>query len=225
MTPRRLRLQLLDSFTLHDGAAEVVVPQMGQRLVAFVALNRSVTRARAAGALWPDADEDVDSGVLRLRPGAVVDTDVLADNARVLAAVAPGEQLGEVPAVPLHGDLLPGWYEEWLVAPRERLRQLHLHALEGLVEQYLHRGWYGTALEVALTAAEVEPLRETAQQLIMRVHLAEGNVCEAVRTFEAFSALLWRDLGVMPSERTCAVIATAAIAPQRPAPSSLERAG
>jgi DNA-binding SARP family transcriptional activator len=42
-------------------------------------------------------------------------------------------------------------------------------------------------------------LRESAHRTVVRVHLAEGNVAEALRAFELFRALLTEELGVQPS--------------------------
>ena len=73
-------------------------------------------------------------------------------------------------------DLLPGWYDDWVIFERERLRQLRLHALEHTARLLLERRDLKTALQLALEAVRTEPLRETATALLMSVYLAEGNV-------------------------------------------------
>ena len=45
----------------------------------------------------------------------------------------------------------------------------------------------------------MEPLRESAHRTLVRIHLAQGNVAEAVRAYESFRALLAADLGVEPT--------------------------
>src|SRR3712207_6958944 len=48
------------------------------------------------------------------------------------------------------GDLLTGWYEDWVVAQRERLRHLRMHALEIASAVLSADGRYAEALEAAL---------------------------------------------------------------------------
>jgi DNA-binding SARP family transcriptional activator len=52
----------------------------------------------------------------------------------------------------------------------------------------------------------VEPLRESAHRALVRVHLAQGNVAEAVRAYESFRALLAADLGVEPTAQMDALV-------------------
>ena len=44
-----------------------------------------------------------------------------------------------------------------------------------------------------------EPLRESAHRAVVRAHLAEGNIVEAVRAYEAFRDLLAAELAVEPT--------------------------
>ena len=57
-------------------------------------------------------------------------------------------------------DLLPGWYDDWVVFERERLRQRLLHALEMLSLRLVRQGRFGEAVEAALLV-HAEPLRES----------------------------------------------------------------
>lgn len=45
-----------------------------------------------------------------------------------------------------------------------------------------------------------EPLRETAFRFLVRIHLAEGNLAEAVRQYRTFARLLEFELAAQPSE-------------------------
>jgi len=96
-------------------------------------------------------------------------------------------------------ELLPGWYDEWVLVERERLRQLYLHTIEGFATACLQAGRHGDALEAALAALRADPLRESPYRLAIEVHLAEGNVAEALSTYQHYRALLARELGVAPS--------------------------
>jgi DNA-binding SARP family transcriptional activator len=100
---------------------------------------------------------------------------------------------------PFCGELLVGWYDEWTLVERERVRQLCLHALESLALLLLSRRRYAQALESALAAIAFEPLRESAHRVIIQIHLAEGNHYEGVRHYEQFSMLLEEELGLTPT--------------------------
>ena len=55
------------------------------------------------------------------------------------------------------------------------------------------------ALQVGLAAVRAEPLRESAHRLLVRVHLREGNVAEAIRQYRSYADLLRRELHATPS--------------------------
>ena len=102
----------------------------------------------------------------------------------------------------LSGDLLPGWYDEWLQDEREELRQARLHALEVLARALSAAGRRSDAIQAALAAIRLEPLRETAHRTLIETHIAEGNWSEARRQFRRCQRLLREELGVEPSEST-----------------------
>ncbi|MDD9208244.1 bacterial transcriptional activator domain-containing protein, partial [Georgenia sp. 10Sc9-8] len=57
------------------------------------------------------------------------------------------------------------------------------------------------ALEAAMLAVTVDPLRESSQRALIRVHLQQGNTVDAVRTFRAFRRRLAEELGVAVSSQ------------------------
>jgi DNA-binding SARP family transcriptional activator len=111
----------------------------------------------------------------------------------------------------LRADLLPDWYDEWVVDERDRFRQLRLHALEGMAEHLVTIGRYGEALLAALEAAREDPLRESAQRALINVHLAEGNTGEAVRQLRRCEQLFDRELGLRPSRRLTDLVRDAVV--------------
>jgi DNA-binding SARP family transcriptional activator len=110
-----------------------------------------------------------------------------------------GFSAGGRPEEAFISDLLPGWDDEWVAVERERLRQLRLHALDALARSHLYSGDTARAIDVALQAVAAEPRRESAWRLLIEAHLAEGNVCEAVRECERFRELLYSAVGLRPS--------------------------
>src|SRR5437667_422329 len=107
----------------------------------------------------------------------------------------------ELDASTFGADLLPDWYEDWVLIERERYRQLRLRALDALCERLTAADRLSDALDAGLAAVAGEPLRESAHRAVVRVHLAEGNVGEAIRQFRLCRRLLGEQLGIEPSER------------------------
>ena len=135
---------------------------------------------------------------------AAIDVDVrkLAVFARLLnqeGALPSAVSLDSVRLADLAGDLLPDWYDDWLHDEREGLRQTRLHALERLARALSASGRYADAIQAALIAIALEPLRETAHHTLIEIHLSEGNWSEARRQFQRCRRLLKAELGVEPS--------------------------
>jgi DNA-binding SARP family transcriptional activator len=97
------------------------------------------------------------------------------------------------------GDLLPDWYDDWVIIERERFRELRVEALERICRQLSGVGRYGDAVQAGLAAVAAEPLRESAHQALIGAHLAEGNRTDALRQYQLLSYLLRRDLDLEPS--------------------------
>ena len=52
---------------------------------------------------------------------------------------------------------------------------------------------------MGLAATSTEPLRESAHRLLVRVHLKQGNVAEAIRQYRLYAELLREELNGRPS--------------------------
>ncbi len=201
------------------------LPGGSQRLLALLALReRSVTRTAAAGSLWPEASGDHAHASLRsalsrltliaheavvasfrdLRLADDVAVDVRKAKAlarRLLNASEPTQEgdLSDQAISALSADLLPDWYDDWVVIEAEDWRQLRLHALDTLTERFIAAGRYADATGAALAAVKTEPLRESSHAALIRVHLAEGNRAEARAAFGRYRALLRAELDLEPS--------------------------
>ena len=106
----------------------------------------------------------------------------------------------------LSADLLPDWYEDWVVVEAESWRMQRLHALETLADDLRTRGSFGQASAAAQAAIDADPLRESPRAALMRVHMAEGNVSDAIREFTHYRDLLERELGLEPTPRLQALL-------------------
>jgi DNA-binding SARP family transcriptional activator len=218
----RVRLTLLNAFQIVCDGTPVPLPMSAQRVVAFVALHdHALSRPYVAGSLWLDTLEErahanLRSALWRLhRLGhKVIETDGqhLQLERSVVVDVAEAEALArrvlhersegfDLAPQALAGDILPDWYDDWLVIERERFRQLRLCALDTICECLTRAGRLGEALDAGLFALAGEPLRESAHRALVRVHLADGNAAEAIRQYEFCRRLLHEQLGVEPSEQ------------------------
>ena len=135
---------------------------------------------------------------LRLARDLAVDVQELVARAEDLNSPAVGEDRGLDPSS-LSRDLLPDWYEDWVVLERERFRQLRLHGLEAQCRRLTETGRFGAAVQAGLAALAGEPLRESAHRNLIQAHLAEGNPGEAVRQYHLYRRLLAGELAIEPS--------------------------
>jgi DNA-binding SARP family transcriptional activator len=215
-------LRILGGFELVSAGEQVVVPTSVQRLLAFLALReRPVRRSYVAGMLWLDSLDERAAANLRsalwrlhcvggevvracgphlsLYPSVVVDLREAERTAhRALDRTNTDLDL-DVSSLSL--DLLPDWYDDWVLFERERFRQLRLRALDALCGRLADAGRLDGALEIALGAVADDPLRESSHRAVVRVHLADGNIAEALRQYRLCRRLLNEELGVEPSER------------------------
>jgi DNA-binding SARP family transcriptional activator len=194
-----------------------------QRLIAYTALhNRPIARSVIAGLLWPDTTESraaaslrstlwrlrtigggsllgTRNGTIALAP--VVDVDVHEVHKRAQDLLSSSDMsachLEETSAFEI--ELLPGWWDDWVIAERERLRIMQLAALEQVGLRLLETGQYAKTLDTCLRLTTAEPLRDTTHRLIMRAYLAQGNSALAVRHYRGYCDLLRRELQIPPS--------------------------
>lgn len=222
MTNSQWELQLLGCWQLKRDGQPVDIGIRQQRLIAALALLGPRSRRYLTGLLWPDSTDAQAAGSLRttvfritheqpgllegfgdslrLAPGVPVDTFAVR---QVIDDVARGDFAPAIGCVDLlrNADLLPGWYEDWVVFEQEQLTQQRVHCLEALGEYLLQSNDVARALEAAHAAASIEPLRESAQLLILKANLKAGNNVRAMKSFEDFHRKTQSELGVAPSSR------------------------
>lgn len=229
-----VQLRLLGGSEISCAGADIRLPLGAHRLLSFLALqDGGVQRAAAAEALWPDHRPgraaanlrsalwqarrigtstviDCASQQVSLSPTVEVDVSAVARQAhQIVASGSPVGVSGYAGVVEaLARKLLPDWSDDWLVLERERWDQLRLHALETLARRLITAEEYLPALEVALTAVAIEPVRESAHRTVIEVHIAEGNSACAIKHYQRYRGLLQRELGVSPSQRMDRLVRT-----------------
>ncbi|HKC28305.1 MAG TPA: BTAD domain-containing putative transcriptional regulator [Jatrophihabitans sp.] len=227
-------LSLFGSWELRHRRSQLNLHRREQRLIALLALQGSRPRGYVAGVLWPESTERHATGNLRAAvwqtqqaaPGLLVHDraslrlstsarlDVDAFTRRALRVISwrqgstPVDRtacLGVLPEL-LHDDLLPGWYDDWVIYERARLTQLRLRALQLLSDLLVDLGEMAEALIAASTAVSIEPLHEPAIRSLIRAEIEHGDYTGALREYEAYRERVMAELGVPPSSRLDAIM-------------------
>lgn len=223
------RLSLFQSWQLLWGDSVVHVAARQQRLITALAINGPRTRSYLVGLLWPDHSEPRAMESLRvslhllsrqvpgllINGGAVISLSELVDVDlhRVRSQIQRLRQAELNGNVALclhelrHAELLPGWYEDWVIFEQTRLRQDRLHALLVIAREALARSDCEIAVEAAEAALELEPLYERAVGLLIRAERLQGNNASALRAFEKYQVQLKADIGIAPSEAIRGLVA------------------
>ena len=105
------------------------------------------------------------------------------------------------------GVLLPGYYEEWILAERERLQKRCIEGLQELALGRLDIGDRKGALEIAHRAAALDPFQEEAQRLVLRLLLESAQPAAALRQYCSLEQHFQTELGVVPDPTTRALVA------------------
>ena len=224
--PAPIEISLLGTFGVRVGASRFpVTSRCSQRLLVFLALHdRILARVAIAGTIWPEVTDEKAGVSLRsslsrlgkpMREAIVaapldlhLATNVTVDYResqalahRLLQVESPPRQsdLTADAISALSDELLPDWYDDWVVAEAEDWRQLRMTALEAQARILTACGRLPEAAGAARAAMRAEPLRESAHASLIRVHLAEGNQSEALRVFDRYRALLLDELDLEPT--------------------------
>jgi DNA-binding SARP family transcriptional activator/DNA-binding HxlR family transcriptional regulator len=221
-----VEISLLGAFAIRiEGEAISVLSAGTQRILAYLAIHeRSVTRLAMAGSMWPDVSEQHAGGSLRsalsrldkptkdsiriasasLRLDDRVMVDFRQSKALAHRLLASGtspndaDLSGEAVAA-LSMDLLPDWYDEWVVDEAEAWRYSRRNALEAQSGFLCERGRWAEAAQAARSAISIDPLRESPQGSLIRVHLATGNQSEALKAYDQYRCRLHDELGLEPT--------------------------
>jgi DNA-binding SARP family transcriptional activator len=225
-------LQVLGSFAVRRDGRCLVLRPSARRLLALLAVRGALRRSDAAGLLWSDLTDARALGNLRTAlwrarkdcPGLVSEegdvvrisdipidlVDVRAWAWRAIRAEDPWMPAPDGAAL----ELLPGWVDSWLVETREELRLLQLYALETGAQRLVLGGRFGEAAGLAVAAVGVDPLRGSANRLLIEIHLRDGSRLEALRQYRKYDRLLRQDLDIEPGPSLSALVGSLAASPR-----------
>jgi DNA-binding SARP family transcriptional activator/predicted ATPase len=226
-----LKIYLLGQFKLQAHDKPIELPsRSAQSLLAYLSLNAGVSqrRERLASLFWPETNESNARSYLRqalwrvrktLESGDLcwedylqisnieVTFDSLSDywlDAELLLnphEVPSIEELRE--CVDLYrGELLPGFYEEWIILERDRLQAAFHQKCNLLVERFIQAGLYDDVLKWSEQWILFGYSPEPAFRALMIAHAGMGNRGMVDAAYQRCVESMHRELGLGPSAET-----------------------
>ena len=107
------------------------------------------------------------------------------------------------------GDLMPDFYDEWILQEREQFAALYLDARLRLIQLARSEGRYHRAIELANQILATDRANEKAHQHLIFCYLALGNRTAALKQSDECKRALRDGLNVEPSAETLALVARA----------------
>ncbi|BBO90561.1 AfsR/SARP family transcriptional regulator [Desulfosarcina ovata] len=96
-------------------------------------------------------------------------------------------------------------FEDWQLEQAEYLKGRAAEVLGFLARFGINRGTYSQAVSHARQLVALDPLDEGAQRLLIRLYEKAGHPGLAIRQYEKCKALLEKELGVLPEDKTTAL--------------------
>jgi predicted ATPase/DNA-binding SARP family transcriptional activator len=224
----KLEVKLLGRFELsHDGKAIAITSRPAQTLFAHLILHAGIAqrREKLAGMLWPDSLEETARDNLRHALWRVRKVLEAASATRFLHAddlsikfetssdywldAAELEKVNETATADelidaldqYQGELLPGFYDEWVVLEREHLLSIYEHHMARLMSLLQDENRWLDILEWGERWIKLGQKPEPAYRVLMSAHAAKGDMSKVAATYERCVKSL-REFGIDPSEQT-----------------------
>ena len=221
-----LEIRLLGEFDVRLEGKPIMIPSRpAQSLLAYLVLNAETRhrREKLAGLLWPESEEsnarsNLRHALWRLRK-AIGEKYILAD--KVSISFMPSEDceldisfLGEekmkaesiadlIREVSVYGgELLPGFYESWVVLERERLRSAFEQAIQRLLDLLIEKRSWLEVLEWGERWIALGYVPEPAYRALMIAHSGLGDSSGVAVVYQRCCQALRSELDVEPSEHT-----------------------
>ena len=220
---------MLGPFELQVKEATVHLPtRKMEALLAYLALHRNVqNRERIASIFWGDSPDELarrslrtalsalrkelgeeliitDRETLQLNPDFPLWVDVHEMEKEAKAVLSADSQAVIQPDV-YRDDLLPAFYEEWILEAREQYRNLFLNALLQFAMSLRTTGDYPRAIEIAQKIISIDAANERAYQHLIFCYGALGDRSAALKSYADCVSQLQETLGVDPAEDTTAL--------------------
>src|SRR3990170_868634 len=195
----------------------------------FLNSERPPSRRQIAFLFWPDSTEgqartnlrnllhllrrafpeidsflEVDSQFIRWKTDASIQLDVKQYRDSLAQAKSSKEEQVRIrhlqEAVNVYrGELLQGFYEDWILVQREELHQAYLNAMTQLAKLLEDARQYEEAIEVVNRLIRADSLNETAYGHSMRLHALMDDRAGALQVYHTCVTVLKRELDLEPS--------------------------
>ncbi|HLO14763.1 MAG TPA: tetratricopeptide repeat protein [Anaerolineales bacterium] len=226
-----LEVRLLGKFSVSRvGKPISISSRQAQSLFAFLILNAGTShrREKLAGMLWPDSLEETARDNLRHALWRMRKALETASSTRFLHAndltisfkessdywldAAELEKLSEDSSADeliavlsnYQGELLPGFYDEWVVLEREHLYSVFEHYMARLMSLLQGENRWLDILDWAERWIKLGQKPEPAYRALMSAHAAKGDMSKVAATYERCVKSL-KEFGFEPSEQTRAL--------------------
>ncbi|HSD82768.1 MAG TPA: BTAD domain-containing putative transcriptional regulator, partial [Anaerolineae bacterium] len=228
-----LVVKLLGQFDIQLNDQPIEIPSRpAQTLFAYLALHPGTAfrREMLAGLIWPEANEsnarsNLRHALWRIRkalgepagqdyfsaddltltfnpdPGCWIDAVLLGGKAN--AGTAPRTLEEQVAAY--QGELLPGFYDDWITIERERLQSAFENKIEALIERLGREKHWPDVIEWAEHWIKFGTAPEPAYRALMTAHAQAGHKAKVKEAYQRCAEALQREFGVVPSDETQAL--------------------
>ena len=228
-----LQIRLLGQFDVRLGGKRIVISsRAGQSLLAYLAMTAGTPhrREKLAGTLWPDSSEEnarknLRQELWRIRKAIPaqnlpeVDDYLIADEFTLTfnrdADYWLDVAILEKPDVDIQsltsslslyqGELLPGFYDDWVVLERERLQTLFESKMEQLVEKLVESERWTAVQEQCERWLALGHASEPAYRALMLSYNARGDMAKVSAIYQRCVEDLRDHFGVEPSAETHAL--------------------
>ena len=228
---KMLEVRLLGRFEVsRDGKTVAITSRPAQSLFAYLIMNAGTPhrREKLAGMLWPDSLEETARDNLRHALWRMRKSLESASSVRCLHAddltimfeassdywldVAELEKVGENASADeliavlsqYQGELLPGFYDEWVMLEREHLYSIFEHHMARLMSLLQDEKRWLDILDWGERWIKLGQKPEPAYRALMTAHAAKGDMSKVAATYERCVKSL-TELGFEPSEQTRAL--------------------
>jgi predicted ATPase/DNA-binding SARP family transcriptional activator len=228
-----LQVRLLGTFDIrHKNKSISISSRPAQSLFAYLILNAgsSHRREKLAGMLWPDSLEETARDNLRhalwrvrkalqsmsatsylqandltITFNASIEYWLDAAELEMLSDNASADELIAVLSA-YNGELLPGFYEEWVALEREHLSSIFEHHMARLLSLLQEEKRWLEILDWGERWVKLGQKPEPAYRAVMTAHAAKGDMSKVAAIYERCLKSL-REFGMEPSEQTKALYA------------------
>jgi len=141
-----------------------------------------------------------------LPPGGYADRKVGATTAKQAGSGAEQTELLAQAAALYRGELLPGYFDDWILQERQWLAETYFQALGQLLAHLERASEFERALDYARRGVSADPLREEAHRDLIRLLAAVGQPAAALRQYHELERLLQEQLDGTPEPATRALV-------------------